>query len=255
MREHGIEGVRNGKTQHTTIPDLTPVPAPDLVQRNFSADRPDKLWLADFTYIRTGEEWSYLARRVQSATGSCPGNRGIHATEPTWNSGRFSSSNPTSWSWTGQSPARMIGPMGAKDLRSSLWSDMPTYQESTIEGAGCVLTGVEKTSATVLRAASGPRHECHPHNRWARTRQGTRARFFSTSVTGVMASRRTQDARGPQRCDSDRQTSAWEFGPEQAHLEHHSDMGGTGMSGSAVEDPCSLSRIAKAPGYPSEAVT
>jgi len=61
MRQHGIEGVRKGKTRRTTIPGPTPVPAPDLVHRNFSADRPDQLWLADFTYVRTQEGWSYLA--------------------------------------------------------------------------------------------------------------------------------------------------------------------------------------------------
>jgi transposase InsO family protein len=35
--------------------------APDLVRRDFSATRPDALWLADFTYIRTWEGWAYLA--------------------------------------------------------------------------------------------------------------------------------------------------------------------------------------------------
>jgi len=61
MREHGIEGIRKGKTQRTSIPGPTPVPATDLVQRNFAAERPDQLWVADFTYIRTWEGWSYLA--------------------------------------------------------------------------------------------------------------------------------------------------------------------------------------------------
>jgi putative transposase len=61
MREHGIEGVRKGKIQHTTMPGTTPVPATDLVRRNFTAERPDQLWVADFTYIRTWEGWSYLA--------------------------------------------------------------------------------------------------------------------------------------------------------------------------------------------------
>lgn len=61
MREHGIEGVRKGKIQHTTIPGPTPVPASDLVKRDFTAERPDQLWVADFTYIRTWEGWSYLA--------------------------------------------------------------------------------------------------------------------------------------------------------------------------------------------------
>lgn len=53
MRKHGIEGCRNGKTMRTTLPGPAPVAAPDLVKRNFSAARPDPLWLADFTHIRT----------------------------------------------------------------------------------------------------------------------------------------------------------------------------------------------------------
>jgi putative transposase len=61
MREQGIRGICKGKAQRTTIPGLAPVPADDLVRRNFTARRPDELWLADFTYIRTQEGWSYLA--------------------------------------------------------------------------------------------------------------------------------------------------------------------------------------------------
>jgi transposase InsO family protein len=61
MRKHGIEGVRKRKTQQTTIPGPTPIPAKDLVKRNFAAERPDQLWVADFTTIRTWEGWSYLA--------------------------------------------------------------------------------------------------------------------------------------------------------------------------------------------------
>lgn len=61
MRAHGIEGVRNGLVKRTTLPGLSPVAADDLVRRNFSAGRPDAVWLSDFTYIRTWEGWSYLA--------------------------------------------------------------------------------------------------------------------------------------------------------------------------------------------------
>ena len=61
MRKNGIEGLRNGKVQVTTLPGPCPVAAPDLVRRDFSADRPDAVWLSDFTYIRTWEGWSYLA--------------------------------------------------------------------------------------------------------------------------------------------------------------------------------------------------
>jgi putative transposase len=61
MRGNGIVGVGPLKTKKTTLPGLAPVAAPDLVRRDFSAARPDALWLADFTYIRTWEGWSYLA--------------------------------------------------------------------------------------------------------------------------------------------------------------------------------------------------
>ena len=38
-----------------------PVAAQDLVRRDFTATRPDAVWLSDFTYIRTWQGWSYLA--------------------------------------------------------------------------------------------------------------------------------------------------------------------------------------------------
>jgi transposase InsO family protein len=61
MRTHGIEGCHNGKTQLTTVPGSNPVAADDLVRRDFSATRPDEVWLSDFTYIRTWQGWAYLA--------------------------------------------------------------------------------------------------------------------------------------------------------------------------------------------------
>jgi len=61
MRKHGIEGCCNGKTQVTTMPGSNPIAADDLVRRDFTADRPDAVWLSDFTYIRTWQGWSYLA--------------------------------------------------------------------------------------------------------------------------------------------------------------------------------------------------
>jgi putative transposase len=61
MRAHGIVGVGPAKTTKTTLPGAKPATAPDLVRRNFTATRPDALWLADFTYLRTWQGWSYLA--------------------------------------------------------------------------------------------------------------------------------------------------------------------------------------------------
>lgn len=61
MRTDGLIGVVRGKTQRTTLPGSSPVPAADLVKRRFTASRPDELWVCDFTYVRTWEGWAYLA--------------------------------------------------------------------------------------------------------------------------------------------------------------------------------------------------
>jgi transposase InsO family protein len=61
MRRHGLEGVRRGSKKRTTTPDATAPRPPDLVNRCFTADRPDQLWLADITYVRTWEGWVHVA--------------------------------------------------------------------------------------------------------------------------------------------------------------------------------------------------
>jgi putative transposase len=56
MAANDIQGAkRRGEPWRTTITDPTARRAPDLVQRDFSATRPDALWLADFTYLRCWE--------------------------------------------------------------------------------------------------------------------------------------------------------------------------------------------------------
>jgi putative transposase len=56
MAANDIQGAkRRGKPWRTTIVDPTARRAPDLVQRDFGATRPDALWLADFTYLRCWE--------------------------------------------------------------------------------------------------------------------------------------------------------------------------------------------------------
>lgn len=54
MRADGLRGVtRGGRKIVTTRPDKAAYRPPDLVQRNFRADRPNQLWLVDFTYVST----------------------------------------------------------------------------------------------------------------------------------------------------------------------------------------------------------
>ena len=56
MRAHGIQGAkRRGKPWRTTRADPATSRSPDRVERNFTASRPDALWVADFTYLRCWE--------------------------------------------------------------------------------------------------------------------------------------------------------------------------------------------------------
>ena len=61
MADIGLRGVQRGRKQFTTTPDeSSPRPA-DLVERQFVADRPNQLWLADITYVSTWQGWVYVA--------------------------------------------------------------------------------------------------------------------------------------------------------------------------------------------------
>ena len=55
MRELGLRGVRRGQPTITTRPDQHAGRAPDLVDRDFTAARPNQLWVVDLTYVPT---WS-----------------------------------------------------------------------------------------------------------------------------------------------------------------------------------------------------
>ncbi len=61
MGELGIEGIRRGKTSADHQADPTAVRPPDLVDRDFSATRPDQLWVTDFTYVPTWSGFAYAA--------------------------------------------------------------------------------------------------------------------------------------------------------------------------------------------------
>jgi len=61
MREAGLRGVSRRKWVTTTERDARAQAAADLVQREFSASGPDRLWVADITYVPTWEGFLYLA--------------------------------------------------------------------------------------------------------------------------------------------------------------------------------------------------
>jgi len=61
MRELGLRGAVRGKTRRTTTPDTTAARPADLVERDFSASRPNQLWVADLTYVATWSGFVYVA--------------------------------------------------------------------------------------------------------------------------------------------------------------------------------------------------
>jgi transposase InsO family protein len=62
MRSAGVVGAkRRGKPWPTTIPDPEAQRASDLVNRDFTAPAPDRLWVGDFTYLRTWEGRSFFS--------------------------------------------------------------------------------------------------------------------------------------------------------------------------------------------------
>jgi transposase InsO family protein len=61
MGRQGLSGVVRGRKRRTTIPaEITDRPA-DRVQRRFTAERPDQLWVADLTYVATWSGFVYVA--------------------------------------------------------------------------------------------------------------------------------------------------------------------------------------------------
>jgi putative transposase len=61
MKAAGLAGVSRRKGARTTFRDVRVRPACDLVDRNFHADEPNQLWVADLTYIPTWAGFLYLA--------------------------------------------------------------------------------------------------------------------------------------------------------------------------------------------------
>lgn len=61
MRVAGVTGVVRGRKPRTTVPARVPDQRPDLVMRDFKAPAPNRLWVADITYVRTSCGFVYTA--------------------------------------------------------------------------------------------------------------------------------------------------------------------------------------------------
>lgn len=61
MRTLGLQGVRRGRGVRTTVPAKDGRRAGDLLDRNFTAEAPNRTWVMDFTYVRTWAGFAYVA--------------------------------------------------------------------------------------------------------------------------------------------------------------------------------------------------
>jgi putative transposase len=66
MAGEGLQGAIRGKKRRTTIPDGQAERARDLVDRDFSASAPNRLWVSDFTYVATWSGVSYVAFAIDA---------------------------------------------------------------------------------------------------------------------------------------------------------------------------------------------
>jgi putative transposase len=75
MAELGLTGAVRGKTKRTTIADPTAPRPADLVQRRFAPPAPNRLWVADLTYVSTWSGFAYVAFVVDAYAGRILGWR------------------------------------------------------------------------------------------------------------------------------------------------------------------------------------
>jgi len=98
MRGAGLQGVSRRKLFRTTVRDETARPAPDLVERQFTAAGADQLWVADITYVPTGAGFLYLAVVLDAWSRRVIGWR--------WTRISVRSSSWPRWTWPSRSAGR-----------------------------------------------------------------------------------------------------------------------------------------------------
>jgi transposase InsO family protein len=73
MAANGWRGATRARKVRTTVTDPAAARAPDLVKRHFKAERPDQLWVADFTYVPLACGFGYTALVIDAFAGLIPG--------------------------------------------------------------------------------------------------------------------------------------------------------------------------------------
>ncbi len=73
MRRHGWQGVTRTRRVRTTIADPAATRAPDLVDRHFKTEAPNRLLVADFTYVPIGGRFAYTAFVIDAFAGTIVG--------------------------------------------------------------------------------------------------------------------------------------------------------------------------------------
>ena len=68
MKKAGLRGVQRGKPVYTTITDPAEARPADLVNRQFTASAPNRLWVADITFVRTWQGFCYTAFVTDACT-------------------------------------------------------------------------------------------------------------------------------------------------------------------------------------------
>ncbi len=84
MADLGMKGVVRAKSQRTTVPGKDSRRAGDLVDRDFTAAAPNRLFVADFTYVRTWAGFVYVAFVVDAFSQAIVGWHAMAASTPIW---------------------------------------------------------------------------------------------------------------------------------------------------------------------------
>ena len=106
MRRLGLRGVKRGKVVRTTISDTKVVCPLDKVNRQFRAQRPNQLWVSDFTYVSTWQGWLYVAFVVDVFARRIVGWR--TSSSMTTDRHRHFSAPSRNQFWSGKRPTRSL---------------------------------------------------------------------------------------------------------------------------------------------------